>query len=229
MPSKFFAKVGLSDEALKQDIKLLASLNTAQSSEISKMAIGLQAAEDQTNYFVSSVRESDILSKLGVEKVRSCLSVTAFLVKGILENRDSVEDIVDDIAKEIQIDLTQRESLLKYLDHYKREYESSSRKVVIERAAVRSTLPWWKSISASIDFRAVFENTYQTEDPIEEYKPSLIRFSPLCIVFISVEDTEDEVKSVCFQADEKSLDRLISCLTAAKKELSIARKSFQKG
>jgi hypothetical protein len=227
MPSKFMMAEGL-PEGFKDDIQVLASLTPEQLSRLRSLMIGA-AGKEAGREVAASLAQSELAREIGVDKLRRVMKASSFVLTGLRQYRDSIADVVADFSS---ADLAVADRLSLLSDHFTdllRTYEEEARPRSTVRSAARATLPWWKSISTSVDLRAVIPDPYRIEDNVQSYKPACTGFTPVVIVSLSVEDFEDEVASITFQADEKSLDRLLSCLIAAQVELRAAKTSLGQG
>lgn len=227
MRSRFFADVGLPSQ-FKEDIKVLADLDDMQMPGVGELVFDVMLERTRPAELEILVK-SDLADALGPEKVRACRRAIEFVLSGIRKYRDPVATIVADIVKVGVVAAENETRLINYLQELYNAYTRKVKPSLNERAAVSSTLPQWKSISTAVDLRAIIQDSYKMADPVDTYSPACKGFSPVIIVSLSVEDFEDQVQSLTFQATEESFRRLLSCLIAAQKDLEVATTRFRAG
>jgi hypothetical protein len=162
----------------------------------------------------------EIEQEIGIDiiKIDVCINVLYFFVKQMQNEdleKDSFQLWAEDIKEISGITTEQEKKFENVLTVIKNKYlDSIERESAINRSK-NGVLPCFKSISTTVELRAVLENEYQWKDPVENFSPKIIELIPIISVSLHTDShTEDHYY---FQIPVDDLDLVIKELLSAKK------------
>jgi hypothetical protein len=181
---------------------------------LNKAEFPLKKVEDDET--ISSISKK---LKVSTEIIESLIEFLLF----IFDRSDTIDDLIkffsrieDTSVKNKYLDLI---SSLTYLQPY---FDKKRLDVYKIRANTS-----FQDVTYACDLRARFKEDYNyNEISIENYEPEILDVVPLITIQFTIGDSEGD-RNIWFQADEQDLDKIISSLLAAQKELK-KLSAFQK-
>ena len=225
MNSKLFSKLDLTrDEKFAKDARVLQSLTNSAIERLAVYAskVWLARSDEETDM---AADEASSELKVPRAQLDHALRLSNFLISKFLKDGegygDEPENIVIDMETSFDIFFEEkRVSVLKLVTDLKNLAEQKA-DVRMRRRYALSSLPVLKAISASADYRLVFDETFRINSKISSYQPKCLGAVPVAIVQLVFDS--DPTENVFFQADKRTLHILIDYLRAVDKELDIGR------
>lgn len=230
MKSNFFKVSDFHDsEKFKKDIGNLCELTSDIIGQLPILA--LQVFEVPTQKEVVKIHEASA-ERLGIPLSRliHALSVTSFFMRAFAHKGDAamdeVSDIFDDLTGLFSIPENKYKGILLFLKETKRLAREKIYPILLRQTLTQSTVPILSSVSTVTDFRAIFDELYEYDMEIEEYKPKFMGTLPIGIVKLKLDGTH--ANEVFFQVSKRSLQILIDSLLALQKNIVSAEKEINK-
>ncbi len=230
MKSELFSKYFLPSSKRKEIIQKAFSIDEKQLLGFAKWFENLES-DPKTTGAGLVIRISDLnelKEKTGIEKdlYEDIKSFLFFILEEMYDRNDSVENITDDLIESELITSFERDLLLEFISSTYKKFTSFIKDAELV-AVYRKFSKTIESTNYSTCLYQIPKVDYQTNDPIEEYKPEFYGFYPVASVSLSFEN-DDSNNDVTFQVNTKELDDLISKLQACQKELRLMEKTIQK-
>jgi hypothetical protein len=227
MKTEFFSKTDV-NEGFRRDVKVLASLPDAVLSKLPEFA--------NSSLLVPTTAEREKVHEnasraLGVPRAQldHALDVSAYLLRNMAPEGDAAEDdpasVVEDLKELLQVADSRTSALVSLFRDLKRlAAEPSFRLSLLKRAHAVSTLPTLDGVSVDVDFRAVFDKSYNYAEDVASHAPKFLGTIPLGIIRLTV--GAEETQEVFFQVSARGIQVLIDHLLALQKEMKIAEQQL---
>ena len=222
MESKLFDEFDPLDESNKQFrqhlVRLLELSEDDQRLCVEALADFAIADTRQANMHV--VKSIQAHSKLSAVEILQALNLLYFFLKTMLK-----EATRSDLPEQWRTDLVNIGVLQEPHDAMFHTLTQRLRAQVLPRVertlrrerASSGVLPTLKGVGVTVELRAVRENRYHWDTDIQYYRPKIIDIVGIASISIGVDEGTPE--DFYFQVDERSLQRLIDSLIAAKRDL----------
>jgi len=226
--SKLFSRLDMTrDEDFAKDLRVLSSLPKSAIEHLAEHAVKVWLAPSPPEIEMAA---DEVSSKLKVPRAQidHALQLSRFLISKFLKDGegrdDKPEDIVSDVETIFGISFGEKSaSLLTLVKQLKKLAEQQGDIKTRQRYAQRS-LPALESVSASADYRLVFDKEFGIRSKISSFQPKCLGAIPIAIVQLVFDS--GPTKDVFFQVDKRTLRILIDHLRAVDKELDIGRHLF---
>jgi len=163
---------------------------------------------------------------LGVAKSQldHALSVARFFLeefapKGKAES-DSPDTIAEDLRNAFSLTAEQLDAVITMLAALRNLAREKVELVLLQKSYAESTLPILRTVSTSVDFRAMFDQSYKYEEDITRFKPKFMGTVPLGIVELRLSGAHCD--EVFFQVTRRTLQILLDHLSALQLQMDIA-------
>lgn len=230
MKSNLFSKRDITrDDEFKKDLDVVCSLERETLANLPEHAVMVLLAP--------SDRETDkaadtASTKLDVPRsdLDHALKFTDFFLKEFIASGDAHKDepgeLVGDLVKTLGLpeDKERDDALETLFGALKKRAAKEVERRMLRRKFAQSALPLLMSISTTVDFRAVFDETYEVGMDLNRFNPECFGTIPLGIVQLGFD--EGLARQVFFQADRRSINLLIEHLQALQKQLDIAQRQL---
>lgn len=226
--SKLFSKLDMTrDERFVKDLHVLLSLKNSAIEHLAAHAVKVWLAQGDDETDMAADEASREL-KVPRAQLDHALRLGNFLISKFLKDgegyRDKPENIVADMETNFDISFEEKRGPLLTLVKDLKKLADQKADVKVRQRYALSSLPVLKSISASADYRLVFDKTFGVSSKISSYQPKCLDAVPVAIVQLVFDS--DPTENVFFQADKRTLHILIDYLRAVDKELDIGRELF---
>ena len=216
------------DENFSKDIRVLSSLPKNVIEHLAEHAIEVWLAPSEPETEAVADRAS---RKLRVNRAQldHVFRISNFLIVRFLKDGEGHDDEPDDIVLDLEttLDLSfedKRDSILSYVTELKKGVEQKVDMATNRKRYAQRSLPVLESISATANYRLVFDEDFGVRTRVSSYQPKCLDTVPVGIIKLAF--SSGPTKEVFFQADRRAIRLLIDHLEAIDKQLDIARKHF---
>lgn len=230
MKSHLFSEVDLSrSEKFKKDFLVLSELAPDVIRRIPDFAVSITLAP--------SDRETDAAIDLAVEglevpraKLQHALAVAQQFLFGFLPSgkahKDTPADLLEDLNElfEMPEDDQRDRALSDFLAQLKDHALATVERSVLRMQYAHASLPNLKSVSFTVNFRAVFDETYKLGTDLDAYRPKCIGTIPVGVIQLRLD--EGPTQDMFFQADRRAIGVLVDHLRALERQLDIAQRDL---
>ena len=221
MKTVLFSKNVPDKDALKRDIEKLLQFEIEKALKLPSVIVEYHAAE-------TAKEENNVLKKATENlacieaDIKDRFSIINFFLSKLTPDEesyaDSPQDIVNDLVELEILDADKKTQLKKVLAEIKKVAETYYYDTQLTREYSRGCFPTLKSFTSTVDYRAVFQQTFKHEN-IEEYIPKFLKMIPVASIRLRFSE-DSNLDAVSFQLTPPHLDWLIDNLLALKKEIS---------
>ena len=169
-------------------------------------------------------------SGLSLVEIQHDLSVISFFFN---QFSDKSKGIFNDTPKSWADDL-QSMGILKpdkvtffisIMKQLKDKFKSTVSPILTEQQYQIGVIPTFSSIETTVEMRAMFENEYELETPVEDYIPKIIGVTPIISVVISA--SRGDSREFVFQASPSQIKTFIESLRSTLKESDQLTRAFK--
>jgi len=220
MKSRFLKKLELS-EGFKSDLKTLVDANSQTLKDFINWFFTIKDYINIQDHEIKTFADEKLNGDMDVAK--SLLSITIFLLKNILDTKDKVADVVNDMVelKLLQQDKTQE--MNKYLESVMPATDTINKQRKSQNYTF-SGVPYLSSLGITLSFRIQLKEEFDIwGNGLDKYVPEVEDLIPVTNISLVLLIGEEE-KRVNFQADERTLDLMLNRFNAAKKEIQSLKK-----
>jgi hypothetical protein len=223
MQSRFFQKNDLSrSEDFKKDTETLVALKPEVLGRLSTYVQSVRLARGD--------RETDIASEAAATALEvpraqldHALNLGQFFLREFLRSGDAFDDapekLVADLKQMVAIPEEKVESVIGFFRDLKQLAEGKAEKEILRLRFAQKSLPVLKSITATVNYRAVFDDYFKVDTNIQSYAPKCIDIIPMAIINLTFD--EGPTQDIYFQADGRTIGVFINHLRALQKEFEI--------
>lgn len=228
MKSNLFSKVDVTgDDNFKGDFDVLCSLKRKTLELLPNLAVNVLFARSERE---TDQAKDDASTELRVPRSRldRALRVTQFFLGQFVASGDAHDDepseLVEDLVEAFGLseDKDRDSALEKLVSELKRRAQETVERRMAFRRHEQSAMPLLASISTTVNFRAVFDQSYKVGMDVSQFTPQCLGSTPLGIIQLGFD--EGLTREVFFQADRRTINLLIEHLQALQKQLDIAQK-----
>lgn len=208
-------------EVMKGDLRALLDLDQEQ---LEKLAAALPrfVSPDGTGVLVREEELTELEGELPVPASTAVKAVraTMYLMVGMRQTDDSVEDVADDLVEIGFVDGERRDKLVSFVhtasDSWQALADMFDRRSALEKAGV----PLFRGIKTASMQMVSFEREFDVrEDNLDEYAPVVRYLTPCAMVSVDIGSIgEDE--HVAFLVTRDDIKRLVDFLSFTGKQLA---------
>lgn len=214
-----------SEKDFQEDLQRAAELPNDLLSEMSSYAAQVAAAPSRRERRSAEEKICLALNRSSNE-VLPILRVGAFLLRQFrpkgMASEDKAEDIANDLNNLGLIPKDRVPGFAAFFQGLKDSYEKWFREVFLKEQAASGVMPFLSGMGSTVDFRAVFDDSFGVESKLETYDPTCV--GVVAVGIVNLRFDQGHVAEASFQVDERALNLLIQHLQALQKEIGIAQK-----
>ncbi|MBI5685968.1 MAG: hypothetical protein HZC54_12925 [Verrucomicrobia bacterium] len=224
MKSKFFSKHDVAgDKEFERDVEVTFQLKTEILMRVPEFAF--RSIEVPTTADKQKVYD-DAATELGVPRAKldHALKFSRFFMQELTAKGDASGDDPNDLATDLTDHFKLPEDKAKiavsYFSRLKTLAEEKLHLTLLKQAHSESALPILRSVTAHVDFRAVFDETYNYDQDVSKFSPKLLCTVPVGVVQLELRGAHND--AVFMQLSRRSLQALVDHLVALQKQMDIA-------
>jgi len=228
MKSNFFKKNDVSrSEAFKKDAEILVALEDSVLLQLAEHAKNVELARGDRE--TDQVREAAARAlQVPRAQLDHALGLGAFFLRQFLRtgdaSGDAPEDIVSDFRQIVSISDEKTASVTAFFKQLKKVVGEKAELEILRQQSALKSLPVLKSITTTVNYRAVFDDYFKPDADLVSYAPNCIGIIPVAIINLSF--SEGLAQEVYFQADGRTIKILIDHLRALQREFEILRARY---
>ncbi len=231
MESKLFSQFDPNDEDNKQFLKDLRQiLDLSEDQLITCVASASDLRLAQTRSSLRTVADAIAgKTKLTHTSVVGVWRVLRFFLDRFIQTDkaflkgDTPAKWVADLHHLKCITESQTGTLSSVLERLQNEVVPKVSAEIRRREFASGVFPTFKGFGATVEMRAIQHETYDWDNPLDEYSPQVVDITPVASIHISLD--AGTPAEFFFQIDEKDLNLLINCLKATQKDI-VTLKTF---
>ena len=160
-----------------------------------------------------------------VKKIMQLLSVFLFFIR-VTDDYAELKKMFNDTLYDSKLSEDKKKALESFFNSLK-HIESVYNDIRLKNYKTRAN-NYYKRMSYSCSVMGRFKKDYNYEDmQIESYTPVILDTIPIVSLRFNIEDGEND-NVISFTADESALDKIISTLLAAQKELKLLKTNIKR-
>lgn len=227
MKSLVFTKQDLDREKLSKDVEAVDSLSSDKLRVLADFLSSPRRIHLRDEVLGDDLWDMLRSHDIGVETFHKARNLVGFLVAAMDEHDDDARAVVEDMA-DVFPPRKDRAAEDYNVYGFLSDVTESAKAARHERKRARayaSGAPTLDAVGFSTNLRAIPEKKFNplTDDPANHH-PTIVGLIPVVLMRL----TTDRDDKMSFQLDVKSIDKLISCLRAARNELASLSEALSK-